>query len=104
MYMYDFVNDKTVQKLVSDTLNGCDDGELFLEDSMSESFLFDDNVLKNSSFSKSKGFGLRAINNDLIGYSHSNNLDLNSLKSSAEVVSAVKKGSRSGRIIEMLCF
>ena len=29
--MYDFVNNKTVQKLVSDTINGCDDGELFIE-------------------------------------------------------------------------
>merc|ERR1712093_71243 len=90
--MLDFVNDSSVQKLVKETLHRCDDGELYVEDSLNESFLFDDNVLKNSSFSKSKGFGLRAINSELTGYSHSNNLDLQSLKISAETVSAVKKG------------
>ena len=35
---------------------------------------------------------LRAINDELIGYSHSNNIDINSLKSAAEIVSSVKKG------------
>ncbi len=90
--MFDFVRDASVQKLVKNTLHGCDDGELYVEDSLNESFLFDDNVLKNSSFSKSKGFGLRAMNSELTGYSHSNNLDLHSLKISAETVSAVKKG------------
>ena len=63
-------------------------------------FLFDDNVLKNSSFSKSKGFGLRAINGELTGYSHSNNLDLKSLKDSADTVSIVKKGYQGQLEIE----
>ena len=90
--MKNFINDGSVQKIVKDTLHNCDDGELYLEDSLNESFLFDDNVLKNSSFTKSKGFGLRAINGELVGFSHSNNLDLESLKASAEIVSAVKKG------------
>ena len=55
-------------------------GNCISEDTMNESFLFDDNVLKNSSFNKVKGFGLRAINKELIGYSHSNNININSLK------------------------
>ena len=32
-------------KIVSDTLNNCDDGELYLEESKSESILLDDNKL-----------------------------------------------------------
>ena len=36
--MFDFINDSSVQKLVKDTLHGCDDGELFVEDSINESF------------------------------------------------------------------
>ena len=65
---------------------------MYVEDSLNESFLYDDNVLKSSSFTKSKGFGLRAINGELIGFSHSNDLDLEALKTSAEIVSSVKKG------------
>ena len=32
-----------VDKIVSDTLKNCDDGELYFEDSKSESILLDDN-------------------------------------------------------------
>ena len=90
--MFDFLKDNSVQKLVKQTLHECDDGELFVEDTLNESFLYDDNVLKSSSFNINKGFGLRAINGELTGFSHSNNLDIQSLKASAETVSAVKKG------------
>ena len=33
-------------KIVSDTLNNCDDGELYLEESKSESIVLDDNKNK----------------------------------------------------------
>ena len=61
-----FGSDK-VESLVSDTLSGCDDGELYIEDNVSESFLFDDGVLKNTSFNEHKGFGLRGVKEELIG-------------------------------------
>ena len=37
-------------KIVSETLNNCDDGELYLEESKSESILLDDNKIKSSNF------------------------------------------------------
>lgn len=88
----ELTNSKFTDSILKNVLNGCDDGELYLEDTTNESFLFDDNVLKSSSFNKIKGFGLRAINKELVGYSHSNNISINSLKNAAEIVSAVKKG------------
>ena len=87
----ELTNNNITNKILENVLHGCDDGELYFEDTINESFLFDDNVLKNSSFNKTKGFGLRAINNELIGYSHSNNIDIKSLKNAAEIVSSVKK-------------
>ena len=92
MSFNDLINNSLTNNILNDTLHGCDDGELFFEDTINETFLFDDNVLKNSSFNKTKGFGLRAINDELIGYSHSNNIDIQSLKNAAEIVSSVKKG------------
>ncbi len=86
------LSDLTTKKLVSDTLHKCDDGELYLENTINENFLFDDNVLKNSSFNKVEGFGLRAINNELVGYSHSNSLNLETIKKAAATVSTIKKG------------
>ena len=36
------------EKIVSETLNKCDDGELYLEDTKSESIVLDDNKIKSS--------------------------------------------------------
>ena len=36
------------ENIISDTLKKCDDGELYLENSKSESILLDDNKIKNS--------------------------------------------------------
>ena len=62
----------------------CDDGELYLENSKSESILLDDNKIKNSSYSSDLGFGFRAISGEIVAYSHSNEISKNSLKQSSE--------------------
>jgi TldD protein len=38
---------KDAENIVSDTLKNCDDGELYLEDSKSESIVLDDNKIKS---------------------------------------------------------
>ena len=48
------------EKIVSETLLKCDDGELYLEDTKSESILLDDNKIKSSNFTKDSGYGFRA--------------------------------------------
>ena len=42
---------KDADQIVSDTLKNCDDGELYLEDTKSESIVLDDNKIKSSSYS-----------------------------------------------------
>ena len=76
-------------KLLNNGLDGSIDGELFLEETKSESLSLDDGNLKNSSFSSSKGFGLRAVNEETIGYAHSTNLTQEAM---TEAASAVKLG------------
>ena len=41
------------EKIISETLNNCDDGELYLENSKSESILLDDGKIKNSTYTVS---------------------------------------------------
>ena len=60
------------EKIISETLNNCDDGELYLENSKSESILLDDGKIKNSTYSSDLGYGLRAVTGEVIAYSHSN--------------------------------
>ena len=72
------------ETIISDTLQKCDDGELYLENSKSESILLDDNKIKNSSYSSDLGFGFRAVSGEVVAYSHSNEISKNSLKQSSE--------------------
>ncbi len=100
MQNFDIFESDKLNDVLSNTLNGCDDGELFLEDNISESFVFDDNVLKNTTYNDFKGFGLRGVKDDLIGYSHSSDLTLNSLKEASDTVSSIKKGYQGKTIID----
>ena len=43
------------ERLVSEALNGCDDGELYLQYAVSESFSFDDGRLKAATFDTDAG-------------------------------------------------
>ena len=91
--MSDFFNNSDISQqqaegLVSETLNKCDDGELFLENTKSESILLDDGKIKNSSFETSFGFGFRAVNEDKTAFSHSNIISKKSLGDAAKNLKA----------------
>ena len=77
--------DRTLN-LVNDALDGANDGELFLEEAKSESLMLDDRKLRNATFNSSKGFGLRAVNGETIGYAHSSNLTEEALKHAVSTV------------------
>ena len=100
MSNFDIFNSDKVDQIVTNTLNGCDDGELYVEDNLSENFNFDDNVLKSTSYNESKGFGLRAVNEDLIGYAHSSNIDIKALQEASSTVSSVKNGHSGEKVID----
>lgn len=80
------------QSLVHESLNGMDDGELFLEFCQSENMTFDDGVLKNASFDTTQGFGLRSVHGEATGYAHASELSDDALKRAAETVRSVKSG------------
>lgn len=88
-----------VQRIVDDALSGADDGELYLELSQSESFVFDDNRLKSASFNVTQGFGLRAVVGESTGYAHASELSEAALKRAGHAVQAVKTG-RMGVLAE----
>jgi len=73
----------TASSIVSNTLNKCDDGELYLEDSKSESIILDDNKIKASSYKSDLGYGFRAITGEVVAYSHSSDLSKKSLNESS---------------------
>ncbi len=91
----------TADKIVSDTLHDCDDGELYIEDTKFETVTLDDNKIKSSEYSIDSGYGFRAITDDVIAYSHSNEISEESLKKSSENLKSTlksKKGTYNSEI------
>lgn len=82
-------------KTVKETLNGFDDGELFLEYEFSEHLYLDDGMIKSSSFNASSGFGLRAVYEDTFAYAISNDFSEAALKQAAASVQPVKQSAHS---------
>ena len=85
---------KDAENIISDTLNKCDDGELYLENSKSESILLDDNKIKSSNYSSDLGYGLRAVTGEVVAYSHSNEISKNSLKQSSDNLQSTLKSKK----------
>lgn len=86
------ISEERIRTLVADTLNGADDGELFLESSESEALLFDNGRLKTASFNTDRGFGLRAVAGEATGYAHSSELSHAALLRASDAVVTVKSG------------
>jgi len=86
------LDQQRAQRILDDALTGADDGELYLEYSQSEAFVFDDNRLKTASYNVEQGFGLRAVVGESTGYAHATDLTEDALKRAAGAVQAVKTG------------
>jgi TldD protein len=72
--LYRNLDPDDARKLVARHLSDCDDGELFLEHSVSEAFGFDDGRLKTASYDSASGFGLRGISGETTAFAHSNEI------------------------------
>jgi len=81
-----------VERLAADALKGADDGELFLEYRLSETFAFDDGRMKAATFDTTQGFGLRAVAGEATGYAHASELSEDAIKHAASAIQAVKTG------------
>jgi len=93
------ISDDRLRKIVAETINGADDGELYLEYSESEALMFDNGRLKTANFNTDQGFGLRVVAGEASGYAHAGDLSEAALLRAASAVSTVKAGY-SGTLAE----
>lgn len=78
--------------LTKNALHHSDDGELFLELKRSEAISFDDGHIRSASFDVSKGFGMRSVCHELVGYAHSSDISESALKKACEAATITQKG------------
>ena len=79
-------------RILADAARGADDGEIFAEDTRTESFLWDDGRLKSASFDATQGFGLRIVAGERAGYGHASVLETAAVARAAEAAASVKLG------------
>jgi len=78
--------------LLGEALMGADDGELFVERSESEAFVFDDGRLKSASYDATEGFGLRVVAGERAGYAHSSEISEAAIGRAAKSAALSKRG------------
>ncbi|MEL6323365.1 MAG: metallopeptidase TldD-related protein, partial [Pseudomonadota bacterium] len=86
-------------RLLDDAVNGADDGELYIERTRSESFVFDDGRLKSAAYDTGQGFGLRVVAGDASGYAHASEVSIAAMSRAAQTAAAAKRGY-SGTLAE----
>jgi TldD protein len=96
LYRGDALQPESALRLTADALKGCDDGELYLQYTASESFGFDDGRLKTADFHTQAGFGLRGVSGETTAFAHANELSEAAIRRAAETMSVLDP-SRSPR-------
>jgi len=86
------VDSGRAREILGDALVGADDGELFVERSESESFLFDDGRLKSAAYDSTEGFGLRVVAGETAGYAHASEISEAAIRRAADSAKLAKRG------------
>jgi TldD protein len=86
------VDTDRARDILGDALAGADDGELFVERSESESFLFDDGRLKSAAYDSTEGFGLRVVAGETAGYAHASEISEAAIRRAADSARLAKRG------------
>src|SRR5688572_15381557 len=82
--------------ILDSALKGADDGELFIEQRLTEQAVFDDGRLKSASFDEAQGFGLRVVSGETQGYSHSTDVSAAAMQRASDICRTIISGPSSG--------
>ena len=95
-FLYRNLDPDEAKRLAARHLSGCDDGELFLEHSVSEAFGLDDGRLKTASYNSDSGFGLRGVTGETTAFAHANDISAAAIDRAAETLKLLdSKGAQA---------
>jgi TldD protein len=73
-FLYRDLDPDAARRLAAKHLSAHDDGELYLQHSVTEAFGFDDGRLKTADYHTSSGFGLRGVTGETTAFAHANEI------------------------------
>ncbi len=86
LYQPGLIDPDGAMRVTREALANCDDGELYLQYSATESFGFDDGRLKVADYSTGGGFGLRGVSGEMTGFSHANDISEAAIRRAGETL------------------
>ncbi|MBB4632139.1 metalloprotease TldD [Sphingosinicella soli] len=92
---YSQLDPSRAERVVADVLAGTDDGELYMQHTVAESFTFDDGRMKSASFDTTQGFGLRGVSGETTAFAHANEISEAAIRRAGETVALVRGGHSS---------
>jgi len=95
------INPEKVRNIVTSSLAGADDGELYMEFTANENFNWVDGKMRGASQSKDSGFGMRFVKGDRTGYAYDDTIISNT--SLASAISAASTISKYGNTPDTGC-
>ncbi len=84
--LYRQLDPAQAQAITREALARCDDGELFLQYTASETFGFDDGRLKTADYSREAGFGLRGVAGEMTGFAHANEISAEAIRRAGQTL------------------
>ena len=90
----------TVDKLdrVFDHLQGADLADLYFQSTRFESWVLEEGIIKNGSYSIDQGVGVRMVIGEQTGFAYSDEITMDALNYSAKAAAAIGKSGQTGKV------
>ena len=93
------LNDGALQAALGKLMKpGVDAADLYFQHSRSESWLFEDGLVKTGSHNVEQGVGVRAVSGEKTGFAYSDELSLPALAAAVRSASAISRQGQDGRL------
>jgi TldD protein len=93
--LYRQIDPAQAQAITREALARCDDGELFLQYTASETFGFDDGRLKTADYAREAGFGLRGVSGEMTGFAHANEISAEAIRRAGQTLALLDPASQA---------
>ena len=91
------INDSHLDKVFSH-LRGADLADLYFQSTRFESWVLEEGIIKNGSYSIEQGVGVRMVVGEQTGFAYSDEITFDALTASAKAASAISKMGQDGKV------
>ncbi|MBB71941.1 MAG: metalloprotease TldD [Legionellales bacterium] len=93
------ISDQLLQKILGDILGpSIDNADLYFQSTRMESWVLEDGIVKDGSFSVERGVGVRAMSGEKTGFAYSDDILIPALEQSCKAAKSIAKQGQEGQL------